>query len=68
MKEVKCTFEERKSVKTGKAYKALFIKLDDSINYEKIVLLSPPEIALLEKNLDFSNNISKESNVFDQFQ
>ena len=65
MKELKCTFEERISTKTNKPYKALFIKLDESINYEKIVLLSAPEIALIEKQV---NDENKENNVFDQFK
>lgn len=69
MKDIKCTFEERISTKTNKPYKALFIKLDDSIGYEKIVLLSAPEIALLERNLTSSSKINENTeNVFDQFK
>ena len=67
MKELKCTFEERKSTKTGKDYKALFIQLGD--NYEKIVLLSAPEIALIEQNLAKLNSIdSNTNNVFENFK
>ena len=43
--KVDCTFEERTS-KEGKSYKALIVKLAD--NYEKIIFLSVPEVALLE--------------------
>lgn len=43
--KVDCTFEERTS-KEGKTYKALFIKIAD--NYEKMIFLNVPEVALLE--------------------
>ena len=43
--KVDCTFEERVS-KEGKTYKALFIKIAD--NYEKVIFLNVPEVALLE--------------------
>lgn len=66
MKELKCTFEERISTKTGKSYKAIFIKLGN--NYEKIVLLSAPEIALIEQNISTSNKNSLTSNVFEDFK
>lgn len=68
MKELKCTFEERESSKTGKKYKAIFIKLGD--NYEKIVLLSAPEIALIEQNLSSStlNNSNLNTDVFESFK
>ena len=67
MKDLKCTFEERVSTKTGKSYKALFIKLGS--NYEKIVLLSAPEIALIENNMSKSNDDnSLTSNVFESFK
>lgn len=68
MKELKCTFEERVSTKTGKSYKALFIQLGS--NYEKIVLLSAPEIALIENNISksISNDSTLISNVFEEFK
>lgn len=65
MKELKCTFEERVSSKTDKPYKAIFIKLSDK--YEKIVLLSAPEIALIESNNN-NNNYNVDSNVFENFK
>ena len=67
MKELKCTFEERTSAKTGKKYKALFIRLSDNNSYEKIVLLSAPEIALIENGSSVSYETEK-NNVFDQFK
>ncbi len=69
MKELKATFEERVSTKTGKSYKAIFIKLGD--NYEKIVLLSAPEIALIESQNSSNNNYSNlntNSSVFEDFK
>lgn len=44
-----CTYEERTSKKdTSKKYKAIFIKI--APNYEKMVLVSVPEQALIESN------------------
>ena len=45
--DIKATFEERTS-KEGKPYKCVVLRLAD--NYEKIVFLSVPEIALLESS------------------
>lgn len=46
---LKCTYEERTSKKDNtKKYKAIFIKI--APNYEKMVLVSVPEQALIEAN------------------
>ena len=45
--KLNCTFEERTS-KEGKVYKCVVIKLSE--NYEKIIFLNAPEIALLENS------------------
>lgn len=55
--KLECTYEERTSRKdNSKKYKAIFIKI--APNYEKMVLVSVPEQALIE-----SNNSSSTSNV-----
>ena len=46
-KKIDATFEERTS-KEGKTYKCVVLHLAD--NYEKLVFLSIPEIALLESS------------------
>ena len=44
-----CTYEERVSKKDNtKHYKAIFVKL--SPNFEKMILLSVPEMALIESS------------------
>ena len=44
-----CTYEERISKKDNtKRYKAIFVKL--SPNFEKMILLSVPEMALIESS------------------
>lgn len=42
-----CTYEERKSEKTGNIYKAIFIKITPK--YEKVVLIKYPEQVLIEQ-------------------
>ena len=55
--KLECTYEERTSKKdNSKKYKAIFIKI--APNYEKMVLVSVPEQALIE-----SNNSSASTNV-----
>lgn len=45
--QLHCTYEERTSKKDGTTkYKCLVIKLAD--NYEKVIFLTIPEIALIE--------------------
>lgn len=45
--KLNCTYEERTSKKDGnKTYKCLVIKFAD--NYEKVIFLTIPEIALIE--------------------
>lgn len=47
-KKIDATFEERTS-KEGKTYSCVVLRLAN--NYEKLVFLSTPELALLEKEL-----------------
>ena len=49
-----CTYEERKSEKTGNMYKAIFIKL--APNYEKVVFIKYPEQVLIEQNAKTTEN------------
>lgn len=53
--KLSCTYEERTSRKdSSKKYKAIFIKI--APNYEKMVLVSVPEQALIESN-NHSDNL-----------
>lgn len=52
--KLSCTYEERTSKKdSSKKYKAIFIQI--APNYEKMVLVSVPEQALIEANSHSDN-------------
>ena len=60
--KLECTFEERVSKKdSSKKYKAIFIKISD--NYEKMVLVSIPEVALIESKAKNSDEINPYSSI-----
>lgn len=50
--ELKATFEERTS-KEGKNYKCVVLHIG---NYDKVIFLSIPEIALIEKFIEENNS------------
>ena len=56
-----CTYEERVSKTTNNPYKCLVVRLSD--DYEKIILMSRPEQALIESSAKKNDS----SHSFDEF-